>query len=186
MRKSQNLTALAVLALALLTRGNAVAGPPSQSQSKVKLHVDSVLASNTNHGIDARLTPMTTRLRSLFNYSSYQLLSHNDGETNLGSQVSFKLPTGHVLNLEPRELDRGMIAMEMVLFEGDRPLMTTDLKLRNHGTLIVGGRKFDEGMLIISIVAESPNAAVANAGDASSAMRGRSVTPASVTSGSQY
>ncbi|HXN85075.1 MAG TPA: hypothetical protein VN867_03340, partial [Candidatus Binataceae bacterium] len=47
-----------------------------------------------------------------------------------------------------------MIDMELVLFQGERPLMTTDLKLRNHGILIVGGPRYEQGMLIISIAAD--------------------------------
>ena len=68
-----------------------------------------------------------------------------------------------------------MIAMEMVLFEGERPLMTTDLKLRNHGTLIVVGRKYEDGMLIISVVAESPTSPLANSDGPAPSMRGRPV-----------
>ena len=179
MRRSQKLTALAVVALAFIARGNALAGSPATTQNRVKLHDDSVLASNLHQGIDARLSPVSHRLQLLFSYSSYQLLSHDDGEANLGNQVSFKLPSGHILDVEPRELDHDMIVMQMVLFEADKPLMTTDLKLRNHGTLIVGGRKYDDGMLIISIVADSPASPIANGGDGSPAIPGRAVSTTS-------
>ena len=56
--------------------------------------------------------------------------------------------------MQPHAIDGDMIAMEMILFQGERPLMTTDLKLRNHGVLIVGGPRYEQGMLIISIGAD--------------------------------
>ena len=43
----------------------------------------------------------------------------------------------------------------IVLFDGTRPMMTTDLKLKNNGTLIVGGPRYEQGMMIISIGAST-------------------------------
>jgi hypothetical protein len=72
----------------------------------------------------------------------------------MGTLLSFDLPGGHILHIEPQGIDGDMIAMELVLFQGERPVMTTDLKLRNHGMLIVGGPRYEQGMLIISIAAD--------------------------------
>jgi hypothetical protein len=57
--------------------------------------------------------------------------------------------------VQPRAIDNDMIAMEIVLFDGTRPMMTTDLKLKNNGTLIVGGPRYETGMMIISIGAST-------------------------------
>jgi len=57
--------------------------------------------------------------------------------------------------VQPRAIDQDMIAMEIVLFDGTRPMMTTDLKLKNNGTLIVGGPRYEQGMMIISIGAST-------------------------------
>jgi len=48
-----------------------------------------------------------------------------------------------------------MIAMEIVLFDGTRPMMTTDLKLKDKGTLIVGGPHYEQGMMFMSIGAST-------------------------------
>jgi hypothetical protein len=48
-----------------------------------------------------------------------------------------------------------MIAMEIVLFDGTRPMMTTDLKLKDKGTLIVGGPRYEQGMMFMSIGAST-------------------------------
>ena len=106
---------------------------------------------------------MGPRLQALFNYTSYRLVSHQDGQTLIGNQVSFALPGGRILHVQPHEIDGDMIAMELVLFQGERPLMTTDLKLRNHGILIVGGPRYEQGMLIISIGADCPKLRAAEA-----------------------
>jgi len=65
-------------------------------------------------------------------------------------------------------IDGDMIVMEMTLFQGEQPLMTTELKLRNHGVLMVGGPRYEEGMLILSISADCrcPRPPTTNAGAA--------------------
>jgi hypothetical protein len=151
-----NLTLLAAAVFALTARGGALAGTAAPVPRRINVHVDSVVASDTHEGVDSRLSSMGPRLQALFSYTTYRLVSHQDGQTHIGTQVSFALPGGRILHVEPHEVDGDMIAMELVLFQGERPLMTTDLKLRNHGILIVGGPRYEQGMLIISIGADCP------------------------------
>ena len=121
----------------------------------VTVRVNSVLAAETNEGVDPRLQSMGPRLQALFSYSTYRLVSDQVGQTPCGSMIAFQLPGGRILHVEPRAVDGDMIVMEIVLFQGPRPLMTTDLKLKNNGILIVGGPRYEQGMLIISIGAST-------------------------------
>jgi len=141
---------IATFALGATHRAAAQNRPPI-----VELHVDAVLASDTNQGMDKRLAWMQHQLQGLFGFSTYHLETHEDGETPCGKMKTFTLPGGHILHVQPRAIDGNMIAMELVLFEGARPMMTTDLKLKNNGRLIVGGPRYQDGMLIISIGANS-------------------------------
>ena len=128
----------------------------AQSAPKlVNVYVDSVMAADTNEGTDPRLAPMGQKLRGLFGFSTYSLIGHNEGETDCGKMIAFTLPGGKILHVQPRAIDADMIAMEIVLFDGTRPMMTTDLKLKNNGTLIVGGPRYEQGMMIISIGAST-------------------------------
>ncbi len=144
------------------------AGPAQASPPKIGVHVDSVVASDTNEGIDPPLTPMGPRLHSLFSYTTYHLVSHQEQQTAMGTLVLFNLPGGRILHIQPRGIDGDMILMELILFQGEQPLMTTELKLRNHGILIVGGPRYEEGMLILSIGADCrcPRPRTADAGAA--------------------
>jgi hypothetical protein len=128
-------------------------GQPSPKQ--VNVYIDSVMAADTNEGTDPRLAPMGQKLRGLFGFSTYSLIGHNEGQTDCGKMIAFTLPGGKILHVQPRAIDGDMIAMEIVLFDGTRPMMTTDLKLKNNGTLIVGGPRYEQGMMIISIGAST-------------------------------
>src|SRR5215470_12205253 len=126
-----------------------------QASKQVYVYIDSVMAADTHGGTDPRLSPMDRKLHDLFGFSTYSLIGHNEGETNCGKMIAFTLPGGKILHVQPRAIDDDMIAMEIVLFDGTRPMMTTDLKLKNNGTLIVGGPRYETGMMIISIGAST-------------------------------
>jgi hypothetical protein len=126
----------------------------------VEVRIDSVLAADTNQGTDERLQAISRQLSDLFRYTTYRLLSHQESRTHLGEHVAFTLPGGRILHVEPRTLEHHMIAMEVIMFEGERPMMATDLKLMNRGVFLVGGHRYEDGMLIISIGAEMPEAPV--------------------------
>ena len=148
-----SLPVVLVAAFALLMTGNVSAAP---GVPMVELHVDAVLASDTNQGIDKRLaTSMGHQLQGLFPFTTYRLQTHEDGRTQCGKMMAFALPGGHMLHVQPRAIDGNMIAMELVLFDGAHTIMTTDLKLRNNGRLILGGQRYEQGMLIISIGANT-------------------------------
>ena len=148
------LTTAVTMAFAFAAAGRIWAGPSAPDAQKIDVRVDSVVASDTHQGIDTELTPMGPRLRSLFSYTTYHLVSHASRQTAMGSTLAFDLPGGRILHVEPSGIDGDMISMELVLFQGPRPVMTTDLKLRNHGVLILGGPRYEQGMLIVEIGAD--------------------------------
>src|SRR5579863_851040 len=130
-----------IIAIALGAPGFASA---QVSAKQVNVYIDSVMAADTNEGTDPRIAPMGKKLRGLFGFSTYSLIGHNEGQTDCGKMIAFTLPGGKILHVQPRAIDADMIAMEIVLFDGTRPMMTTDLKLKNNGTLIVGGPRYEQ------------------------------------------
>ena len=133
----------------------------SKRQRIIMLHVDEVIAADTGEGIDERLLPMGGRLESLFRYTTYRLISHQVGRTECGRAAAFTLPGGWVVDVEPSAVRDNMIAMELMLFQGARPMMTTDVRMRNHGMLIIGGpHPYQQGMLMIPIGADAPELAM--------------------------
>jgi len=121
----------------------------------ILLRVDEVLAADTGEGIDMRLLPMGGRLESLFRYTTYRLISRQLGRTECGRTAAFTLPGGWIVHVAPSAVRDNMIAMELMLFNGAHPMMTTDVRMRNHGMLIIGGPHYRQGMLIIPIGADA-------------------------------
>jgi hypothetical protein len=166
MNQRLTLGLLLLSTLALCPLGSPASGAASTPSPRViRLRVDSVMAANTEEGMDDRLshTPMAPRLKALFEYTTYRLIVHQEKLTVCGRMVAFELPGGRILHIAPRAVDGDMISMELVLFDGPRPVMSTDLKLMNHALLIVGGPRYEQGMLITTIRTDAPDSAAESA-----------------------
>jgi hypothetical protein len=142
------LAAWAVLAGLLVPR----AGVASDS---VAVTIGSVLATDAGREFDQRLVAMKPQFESLFRYSSYRLMKQERRMIRWGGGESFDIPGGRYLVVAPKELRDSKVAMDVMLLEGGRPLVDTTVALRNHGILLLGGPKQQEGVLIIAIGAEA-------------------------------
>lgn len=58
-----------------------------------------------------------------------------------------------MLQVVPKQFADERIALQVIIMEGTSPtpLMNTALSIKNHGTLFFGGRRHQEGTLIIRI-----------------------------------
>jgi len=149
------LTLVAICALAAPLR----AWAQSDSPHRIRIRVDSILATNTGKGMDVKLRSsiVGVRLKELFEYTTYRLVMHQEQETVCGRMVTFEMPGGRILHIGPNSVLDNMISMEIVLFQGTHPEMTTDLKLMNHAMLVVGGPSYEQGMLIEMISTDAPD-----------------------------
>lgn len=116
----------------------------------VELHVETVLASNMSQDFDERLKDIRHELGA-FRYKSYHLVQEELRKVGWGSKADFALPGGRILQVMPKQFANGRIALQVLVMEGPSPIMNTALSLRNHGTLFFGGRRHQDGTLIIRI-----------------------------------
>jgi hypothetical protein len=119
----------------------------------VEIRIETVLATNAPQDEDDRL-PNMPQWRGAFNYTSYRLVQEERRRVGWGKQVNFFLPGGRLLQVVPKaHTKNNLIALQVMLMEGTTPtsLMNTSLLLPNRGTLFIGGRKHQEGMLLIRI-----------------------------------
>jgi hypothetical protein len=117
----------------------------------VELKIDTVLATNSSQEVDQRLGEMKRHLDSLFRYSSYRLVQEESRRARWGDPTSFNIPGGRYLQVIPKSYKDNRVSMRVMLIEGDKPAVDTELILRNGGVFFVGGRRHQEGVLIISI-----------------------------------
>lgn len=121
----------------------------------VEVRIGAVVASNSGHGFDPRLVAFRQQFHNLFPYNSYQLVKEERKRVPWGGRANFEIPGGRYVIVVPREYRSGRIAMKVLVIEGARPIVDTSLALRNHATLLVGGPRQSNGVLILSIGADT-------------------------------
>jgi hypothetical protein len=148
--------ALAVAAVVTALAAALAGGAGAADGGRLQITIGSVLATDGGQPeFDHRLVAMKPQFDSLFRYSSYRLMKEDTRTVGWGEGAGFEIPGGRYLVVTPKELRDSKVAMSVMLLEGGRPLVDTSVALRNHGVLLLGGPKQQEGVLIISIGAEA-------------------------------
>jgi len=103
--------------------------PPIAPTRLVDVRVDSAFVADANSGA----------------------FSHIGARTQSGKMLVFNLPGGKTLHVMPRAISGNMIAMQVVLFDGNQTAMTAEMKLESGDTFALSGEKYGEGTLLIRI-----------------------------------
>jgi hypothetical protein len=145
----------AALTFATAVAAQVVEPAASPSAGGVEVRVGAVLASNASKEFDTRLAALHRQFNALFPYSSYRLVKEERQQVRWGERVGFDIPGGRYVVVIPKEYKNDRVAMKVMVLEGARPIIDTAVSLRNRGTFLVAGPREQEGVLILSIGAET-------------------------------
>jgi hypothetical protein len=121
----------------------------------VEVRIGAVLASNSGKEFDARLASLHRQFDALFPYSSYRLVKEERQQVPWGGKAGFDIPGGRYVLVVPREFKNDRVSMKVMVLEGARPIIDTVLSMRNHATFLIGGPREPDGVLILSIGADT-------------------------------
>jgi hypothetical protein len=120
--------------------------------------------------LDPRLSPISKNLRSLFAYDAYTFLGTDRSSIEPGESGTFKLPEHFFIEVAPEQIAPGesdMIEMLVTLFRetpqrGGGPerramerevVLRTSIRLKNGGTVLLGGPPIRAGVLVLALSA---------------------------------
>lgn len=124
------------------------------SFAAVEIRIGAVIASNSGRDFDPRLVALHKQFNALFAYTSYHLVKEERQRVAWGGKAGFDIPGGRYVIVIPKEYKNDRVAMRVMVIEGARPIVDTALALKNHATLLVGGPRQPDGVLILSIGAD--------------------------------
>jgi hypothetical protein len=113
-----------------------------------------ILASHQVKGIDARLQDIQKNLGALFNYSSYQLLQEHSFLLSEGQTDQLPLTDNKELHIQLIQEQGGTAEIAVEILRGGKEIFKTTAKLKKGGTLLIGGPKHEDGVLILAISAQ--------------------------------
>lgn len=144
-----------ISALFLILLAIAIGGVRHTSaQGKIPIKVEVIYASNTEEGTDPKLSRLQGQLKSLFNYSTYKLIDVRRLSLTIDEQGTIPLPGNRSLEIVPKQSGGGVVQIGLAIKEVKGYILTTDFRVVNKGTIMVGGPKDREGVLIIAITVE--------------------------------
>jgi len=132
-----------------------IAGLASPAINAVEVRIGAVIASNSGKEFDARLASLHRQFDVLFPYSSYRLVKEDKQKVPWGGKAGFDIPGGRYVLVVPREFKNDRVSMKVMVIEGARPIIDTVLSLRDHATFLIGGPRQPDGVLILSIGADT-------------------------------
>ncbi len=127
-------------------------GTAPAGAAEYQIQVRTILASNSDQGFDPRLLDLKKDLIAL-NYMSFQLLDTTGVTLSAGQTGKVKLPGGRLLLLTPVKTVGSKIDMKIVIREGAASILTTRMRIENHGTVIIGGPRHETGFLTLAVTA---------------------------------
>lgn len=138
---------LAAIAMLALT---GVAGS-LRAQEGCRIRVESILAARQDAFVDPQLAHHIDELQSIFNFTSYRLLSSDHVDLSIGRSQTLTLPGSFRLTITLRNTygNRADIALQMM--QAQRMVFHTRIQLLNRGSLFIGGPDYRAGHLIIKI-----------------------------------
>jgi hypothetical protein len=121
------------------------------AQENCRFSVDTILAARHDTVVDPQLKRHIGELQSMFNYTSYRLLSSESLHLRVGQSGMVSLPGDRSLKITPHKIhgNRAEIALQMMKHK--RTVFETRIQLLNRGSLFVGGPNYQNGNLIFKI-----------------------------------
>ena len=123
------------------------------ASSDINVAVKTVLASQDSEYFDPRLSTLVEELKSLFRYSSYRLLGQDDLALAMREKGTVSLPGNRVLEITPKGVKGKRVELQLVILKQGKQIFETVVQLLNHGSIIVGGPKYQQGSLLFNISA---------------------------------
>ena len=145
------------LIVGLLAAGSAALAGAAQAQGPLTLQVHVILASNQGQGVDKAIEGIGEELRKIFRYSRYQLLSRASGRAPLKETWRTPLPGGRTLQVTPLAVQDALWQVGVKILRGtgasEESLLTSTVKLRSGGSVLLAGPPHDQGILVIALSA---------------------------------
>lgn len=118
---------------------------------EINVTVKTVLASQESKFFDPRLSDLTDELQSVFRYTSYRLLSQDRLTIGMKKTGKVMLPGKRVLEITPMGIRGNRAELRLVILKKRQQIFQTIIKLRNGGSITLGGPRHKKGYLLFNI-----------------------------------
>jgi hypothetical protein len=127
---------------------------PSFSYAQVQTQLKVFEASNVGTGIDSSLKDMRDQFKSLFSFSSYRLLKEETLTLYPNQPASVPIPPGRSIELTLTGQQKNVAEVMVKVKQERTDVLNTKARLLPGRTFSIGGPKYGEGVIIITLSAQ--------------------------------
>jgi hypothetical protein len=125
----------------------------STAWAQVKTRIRAIKASNVGQTIDPALRDVYSDLGSLFNFTSYQLLRDNSFDLSPNQPVSISPRPGILMEVTLVGQRKQVVELVIRVVRKGKETLNTQVRLSPRRTVLIGGPKLREGVIIYAIAA---------------------------------
>ncbi len=125
----------------------------STAFAQVQTRIRVIKASNAGQTIDPSLRDVHNDLGSVFNFTSYQLLSDNSFNLSPSQTVSISPRPGILMEVTLVGQHRPVAELIIRVVRKGKEVLNTQVRLSPRRTVLIGGPKLREGVIIYAIAA---------------------------------
>lgn len=124
---------------------------PVFGKSQVLTDVKVIHASTDSHHIDPGLKGLTSELKSVFKYTSYQLLNDQKMALRFNQKGRVNLPGKRTLIVVPSDMKGKRIRYQINIWKNKHSIFQTQVLLKNNDSITIGGPQYKNGTLLFNI-----------------------------------
>jgi hypothetical protein len=122
------------------------------AQVQTRLRV--IRASNVGQGVDPPLKELHNELKTLFNFTSYRLLRDENLNLSLNQPVSISAREGKIImEITLVGLHKNVAELRIRVNREGTNILNTQVRLSPGRTVLIGGPKLSEGVIIYALSA---------------------------------
>jgi len=125
----------------------------STALAQVQVRMRVIQASNVGQNIDPSLKELHDELGSLFSFTSYRLLRDENLSLSPNQPVSITAHPGRFMEVTLVRLRRGVAGLRIRVVREGRDILDTQVRLLPGRTVLVGGPRHGEGVVIYAVSA---------------------------------
>ncbi len=123
----------------------------AEPAGKVGVRILAVAASEGTPHLDPQLKHLVKHLAYL-RHDRYELVTKKRGMIGIGGEdLEFRVQDGPRVVVTVRELGGNRAKIRVRIFRGQKKVADTTVAIQNHGTFILAGPKYKDGILILPI-----------------------------------
>lgn len=125
--------------------------PDTAEAGTIKSRIRVIHATSGPSHMDPGLRDLGHELQSVFKYTSYRLLSSKSLNLAPNTTGTVSLPGGRTLELMPKGVQNNRIRFSIRILKSGAQVFNTNILLKNHSSITIGGPNFKNGYLLFNI-----------------------------------